>query len=55
MMFLAGGYIVGALFTFAVVLFFCVLGGRNQDLWRPFVYAAVWPVLLPLFLAGKAG
>jgi hypothetical protein len=55
MYFVAGGYFVGAFLTFLFVGFLCVLGGRDRDLWKPFVYAAAWPVMLPLFVAGRAG
>ena len=52
--FFTGSYITGALFTFFVVGFFCILGGKDTtDLLRPFVYALFWPVCLPLFLTGK--
>ena len=51
--FLAGVYVSGAVATFLYVGFFCVLGGRNEDLWRPFVYAVLWPIMLPLFLSGR--
>jgi hypothetical protein len=54
-MILIGGYVTGAILTFLFVGFFCVLGGREEDLWRPFVYGALWPIALPLFLAGKMG
>lgn len=53
--FIAGSYVVGAVVTFLFVGFFCVLGGRNEDLWRPFAYAIGWPIMLPLFLSGRAG
>lgn len=53
MMFLAGGYVVGAMFTFLFVSIFAVLTGRSSELWRPFVYAAFWFILFPFYLAGK--
>jgi hypothetical protein len=53
--FLAGVYVTGAVATFLFVGFFCVLGGRSEDLWRPFVYALFWPIMLPLFLSARAG
>jgi len=53
--FIAGGYVFGAVATFLFVGFFCVLGGRSEDLWRPFIYALLWPIMLPLFLSGRAG
>lgn len=52
--FVVGVYVTGALATFVVVGFLCVLGGRNEDLWRPFAYAIGWPIMLPLFLSGRA-
>ena len=51
--FLIGSYITGATFTFLIVGFACVLGGDNTELWKPFVYAVFWPVMLPLFFAGR--
>lgn len=47
--FLLGGYAMGAITTFVFVGFFCVLGGRNEDMWKPFVYSLLWPIVL-LFL-----
>jgi hypothetical protein len=51
--FLFGSYITGAIFTFLIVGFFTILGGDNEDLWKPFVYALAWPVMLPLFFTGR--
>jgi len=51
----SGIYAVGSAGTFLFVGFAVVLSGRTADLWRPFAYAAAWPVMLPLFLCGKAG
>lgn len=53
LMFLLGCYSTGFAGTFVFVGFWCVLGGRSQDLWRPPVYAAFWPIALPLFLIGR--
>jgi hypothetical protein len=52
-MFLLGVYLAIALTTFVFVGFFSVLGGRESDLWKPFAYAILWPVLLPLLFSGK--
>jgi hypothetical protein len=49
-LFALGVYVTGAIFTFIVVGFLCVLGGNSADLWKPFVYAAFWPIM-PLFFA----
>jgi len=51
----SGIYGTGAVGTFLYVGFFVILGGSGSDLWRPFAYALAWPVMLPMFLAGKAG
>ncbi len=51
--FLLGGYTVGAIMTFAFTGFFVILGGRNEDLWKPFGYAVVWFVSVPLLICGK--
>lgn len=53
--FLLGVYVAGAVATFFFIGFFCLLGGNSDDLWRPFVYAMLWPIMLPLFLTGRAG
>ena len=53
--FLAGVYVSGAVATFLYVGFFCVLGGNSADLWKPVAYAILWPIMLPLFLSGRAG
>lgn len=42
---IAGGYLVGAVGVFVLSSFFCVLGGRDGDLWQPFVYALFWPIM----------
>lgn len=47
LMFLLGFYCAGAIATFLVVFFFVGLGGRNEDCWKPFVYAPLWPILIP--------
>jgi hypothetical protein len=52
--FLIGSYITGAMFTFLIVGFACALGGNSEEIWKPFVYALLWPVMLPLFLTGRA-
>ena len=52
--FLLGCYCTGAVMTFLVVGFGVGLGGRDEDIWKPFAYAAVWPIMLPLFLMGRA-
>ena len=54
-MFLLGSYATGAAFTFVIVGFCVVLSGRSKEVWRPFVYAAAWPVMLPLFITGRLG
>ena len=51
--FLLGVYTVGAVMTFGFTGFFVILGGRNGDLWKPFCYAALWFVSVPLLLAGR--
>jgi len=53
LMFLLGVYCCGFALTFAFVAFWCVLGGESEDLWRPPIYAALWPIALPLFLIGR--
>lgn len=41
-------YLIGAVITFLVVGFGCVLGGKEEDLWKPFVCALTWPISLPV-------
>lgn len=48
-----GAYGTGALFTFGITGVFVVLGGDSRQLWKPFAYAASWPVSLPFFLLGR--
>ena len=48
--FILGGYAMGMITTFIFVGFFCALGGRNEDMWKPFVYSILWPIMLPLFI-----
>ena len=50
----AGAYALGAILTFLFVGSLVVLGGNAADMWKPVVYALLWPVALPLFLMGKA-
>lgn len=50
----AGAYGLGAVATFLFVGVLVVLGGNSAELWKPIVYAILWPVALPLFLMGKA-
>ena len=53
--FLFGIYVCGVVVSFLFVGFFCVLGGKESDLWKPFAYAALWPITMPLFLTGAIG
>lgn len=48
-----GGYLVGAMFSFALFAFFVVLGGKNSDVWKPIALAAIWPVGLWMFCTGR--
>lgn len=52
-MFLLGVYVTGAVATFLFVGLCCILVGKNEDLWKPFVYAPLWFIMLPLFLSGR--
>lgn len=52
MYFLLGFHAAGVLCSFLFIGFFCVLGGRNEDLWKPFVYSLGWEITVPMFLAG---
>lgn len=54
-MFAFGFYCCGAIATFLFVGAFVVLGGNSADLWKPVAYAIFWPIMLPLFLSGRAG
>lgn len=47
MAFFYGTYFAVTLITFVVILFFAILGGKESDLWKPFVYAPLWPVIFP--------
>lgn len=49
-LFLLGGYVMGAIGTFSVTLFCCMLGGDNRDLWKPFAYCTIWPLVVARFL-----
>ncbi len=51
--FLIGFYIAIAICTFIATMFLVVLGGRNKDLWKPFIVAAFWPIFIPLILLRK--
>ena len=50
---LVSSYMTGAISTFVIVGFACALGGNSSELWKPFVYALAWPVMLFLFLTGR--
>ena len=54
-MFAFGFYCCGAIATFLFVGAFVVLGGNSAELWKPVVYAVLWPIMLPLFLSGRVG
>jgi hypothetical protein len=43
--FLLGVYLTGFFITLPVVAFFCVLGGKDSDLWKIFVYPIFWPII----------
>lgn len=55
LMFLLGFYTCGTMISFLIIGFFACLGGKNSDLWKPFVYAPLWFVTLPLFFTGRLG
>ena len=46
--FLMGVYFTTFMFFFVVMMGFCILGGRQSDLWKPFVYATFWPIVVIL-------
>jgi hypothetical protein len=46
-MFLLGIYCGGVVVSFIAYLFLAILGGKNEDLWKPFVFAILWPLALP--------
>ena len=48
MQFVIGAYAAISLIVFLALLFFCVLGGKDEDLWKPFAYSLTWPVVLPI-------
>lgn len=48
--FFLGVYVTGGFFTFMVVWFAVLLGGRGEDMWKPFVYAAIWPLAVAKLL-----
>lgn len=43
-----GIYATGAIGTFLYVCIFCILSGNPRNIWRPFVAAAAWPIVVPL-------
>lgn len=45
-MLIIGFYLGIALMVFLITGFLIMLGGKNEDLYKPFVYALFWPVLL---------
>lgn len=47
---LLGFYICGVIATFIFAGFFTVLGGKDSDLWEPFVYSVVWPLLVSFYI-----
>jgi hypothetical protein len=50
--FLLGFYLAGVMVFFVFVGFFCILGGKESDLWKPVVWAIFWPILTVLWLLG---
>jgi hypothetical protein len=48
-----GMYLGVGICTFIVVGFFCILGGKESDLWKPFIVGAGWPIMLPIYLVKK--
>jgi hypothetical protein len=51
-MFFLGAYVTGAIVTFLTVGFLVGLGGREEDMWKPFVYAIGWPIAWPMIFKG---
>lgn len=50
--FLLGIYLTLSVGTFFLVSFFVMLGGKQSDLWKPFVYGLLSPISLPLMFIG---
>ena len=44
--FLLGVYLTGFFITLPIIAFFCILGGKDSDLWKIFVYPIFWPIAL---------
>jgi hypothetical protein len=51
--FLLGIYLTGTVTAFLCVGFLCVLGGKESELWKPFIYAPLWFILIPLEIFKK--
>jgi len=50
---LIGMYIGIALLSFLITGFFCILGGKSSDLWKPFFYGIFWPIGLFVLFSNK--
>ena len=52
LMFLLGFYVCGSIVAFLCSVFAAGLGGKAKDFWGVFVWTPLWPILLPLMVAG---
>lgn len=41
-----GAYFGIAICFFVIMSFLVVLGGKAEDMWQPFVYSILWPILI---------
>lgn len=44
--FVLGLYLGVAICVFLISMFFAALGGKEEDLYKPFIYAGCWPAFL---------
>lgn len=47
---LLGTYICISIFVFLITSLFTVLGGKSDDLWKPFWYTIIWPYFVVKFV-----
>lgn len=50
MSYLIGIYIGIMICVFFVTSFVTILGGKNKDIWRPFIYAPLWFIFIPKYM-----
>jgi hypothetical protein len=52
-MFFAGMYVCGVILSFFIIAPLIMLGGKDSDIWKAFVYPLFWFITIPAMFLGR--